>query len=397
MTPELRGISRMTNVSSPLEQLGQLTARAAEAERLRRRPWLAAAKWARGTFESNDRISHYGDGTVAANSSTFLSAAMAVLLVTGAASVLSPIGSDLAANAGVGKTGARSVAARVSDASAAAPGLTHEDTHLIVKETEPAAVSYDAADTVSPMLQVAAAYASASAVKGSRLEPTAVALTNANGAAPPLVSLTEYRVAPAPVASLYMAVLSGLPAGSRLSKGMQVGKGEWVLALDDLGSVEIAVPTSVKRVAVARVEIAGQDGVSLVRFPLVVDPEGRIDTETVASVAVMKNAGLPLRSIKVAAARLEPQPPQPVRAKPQAKSQQNQQKDAVAPAAPQQKRKTATVRPAAPIIKPTTTANIPIEPDADNLSAAPVATLIEGSAGLETFRTFSLLGATDRP
>lgn len=392
MTPELRGISRMTNVSSPLEQLGQLTARAEEAERLRRRPWLAAAKWARGALESKDRVSHYGGGAVAASSPTFLSAAVAVLLVTGAASALSPLGPDLAGNAGTAKTGARTLAQKVADASPAAPGLTPEDARVTVKEAEPIAVSYEAADTVSPMLQVASAYASASGFKGSRLEPTAVALTNANGAAPqPLVTLTEYRAAPAPTASLYVAVLSGLPAGSRLSKGMQVGKGEWVLALDDLGSVEIAVPASVKRAAVARVEIAGQDGVNIARFPLVVDPEGRIDTETVAAVAVMKDAGMPQRTVKVAA-RLEPQPPQPVRAKPQAKSQQNQQKDAVAPAAPQQKRKTAAVRPAAPIIKPTTTANIPVETDPDNLSAAPVATLVEGSAGLETFRSFSLLG-----
>ena len=396
MTPEFRGISRMTNVSSPLERLGKLTATAAEAERLRRKPWLAAAKWVRGTLESKDRISHYANGTVSANSPTFLSAAAAVLLVTGAASVLSPIGADLAANTGSGKTGTQRLAAIADVSAAPEPARATETAQANVKEAEPNIVSYEEADGVSPMLQVASAYAAASAVIGSRLEPTAVALTKTNGAAPqPLVTLAEYRAAPAPVASLYMAVLNGLPAGSRVSKGLQVGKGEWVLALDDLAGVEIAVPTSVKRLVVARVEISGQDGVSIASFPLVVDPEGRIDTETVASVAVMKDAGLAQRPTKVAA-RIEAQAPQPVRAKPQAKSQQNSQKDAVAPTAPQQKRKTAAVRPAAPIIKPTTTANIPID-SAEAIAAAPVGIMPEGSAGLETFRTFSLLGGPERP
>src|SRR5262249_7067697 len=152
---------------------------------------------------------------------------------------------------------------------------------------------------------------------------------------------------------------------------------------DDLGSAEISVPTSVKHATLARVEVAGQDGVILARFPLAIDPQGRIDTETVASVAVMKDPGRPARSTKVA--RLDP--PQPVHAKPKPKPQ----KDALAATAPQQK-KTPVVRPAAPIIKPTTTANIPID-SAEAISAAPVGIMPEGSAGLETFRTFSLLGA----
>ncbi len=122
MTPEFRGISRMTNVSSPLERLGKLTATAAEAERLRRKPCLAAAKWVRGTLESKDRISHYANGTVSANSPTLLSAAAAVLLVTGAASVLSPIGADLAANTGSGKTDAQPLATIAADGQRCSAG-----------------------------------------------------------------------------------------------------------------------------------------------------------------------------------------------------------------------------------------------------------------------------------
>ncbi len=279
-------------------------------------------------------------------------------------------------------------------AAAPEPARAAETAQAIVKEAEPTIVSYEEADGVSPMLQVASAYASASAVKGSRLEPTAVALTKTNGAAPqPLVTLAEYRAAPASVASLYMAVLNGLPDGSRVSKGLQVGKGEWVLALDDLAGVEIAVPTSVKRLVVARVEISGQDGVSIASFPLVVDPEGRIDTETVASVAVMKDTGLAQRPTKVAA-RIEQQAaPQPVRAKPQAKSQQNSQKDAVAPAAPQQKRKTAVVRPAAPIIKPTTTANIPL----DTAEAIAASSCWDHAGGIGWARHLPHLLAARRP
>jgi hypothetical protein len=383
MTPEFRGISRMTNVVSPLAQLGKLTAVGAEAERVRGRPWLTAAKWARGTIENNELALPYRTEVKAvAPSPTFLSAAVAVLLVTGAASALSPMGPDIAADA-------KPVRARTADVKVAPrPAIPAERVRLNV--SEPAAAYASVAETSSPIEQLAAAFAAAQAVKGSHLEATAVALTSTNDAAPqPLLTLAEQRSEPAAITSLYTAVLSGLPAGSRVSNGLEIGQGEWVMALDELDTVEIDVPSSVKRLLLAHVEIKGQDGLVLARFPLVVDPEGRIDTETVASVAVPKDGGEPARPIKVA--RLDVQPPQPVlRSKPQAKLP----KDVVAATAPQQRRKTPAVRPAAPIIKPTAAANIPIDTaEADAASAAPIGTMPEGSAGLETFRTFSLLGA----
>jgi hypothetical protein len=77
MTPELHGISRMTNVICPVAQMGRLTAELAEAERLRGRPWLVAVKW--GAEHLAPAQGGQATKSTIAAAPTFLAAAAAVL------------------------------------------------------------------------------------------------------------------------------------------------------------------------------------------------------------------------------------------------------------------------------------------------------------------------------
>jgi hypothetical protein len=202
-----------------------------------------------------------------------------------------------------------------------------------------------------------------------------------------LVSVAEIQTNPTLVKSLYTAVVKGLPFGTQLSKGTPVGKGEWIVALDDLGTVEIAIPATATHPVHARVEVSAQNGSPVVRFPVIVDAKGRIEAKPILTAAVLKDAA----ALKDGASSLRST--KPVRAeKPGREKPVKVQKEAalVPPQAPKRKAVPAVVKTASDVTSAPRPAVGAVEPVSVTSS---IGTMLEGSAGLETFRTFSLLGA----
>ncbi len=186
-----------------------------------------------------------------------------------------------------------------------------------------------------------------------------------------LVSVAESPTEATPVTSLYTAVVKGLPFGTQLSKGTPVGKGEWIVALDDLGTVEIAIPASATHPVHARVEVSAQNGSPVVRFPVIVDAKGRIEAKPIVTAAMAK------ASDDVVA------PAKPVRAeKPlRDKSAKPQKEAAIAPQQPKRKATPAVIKTASSVSSAPKLAVEAVQPVSD---VSPVGTMPEGSAGLET-------------
>jgi hypothetical protein len=192
-----------------------------------------------------------------------------------------------------------------------------------------------------------------------------------------LVTVLEDTAEPRTVSSLYTAVVKDLPEGSRLSRGSQVGEREWVVALDDLGTVQISIPGTVAQRVKARVEVSSQNGAALVHFPVIIDPKGRIEAQPVVTAALFKED------------LTAPRPAKPVRAEKQAKTAKVQKEATISPQAP--KRKAPAVIKTASV--PVTSATKVSDAEEPAPETSTIGTMLEGSAGLETFRTFSLLGA----
>jgi hypothetical protein len=395
----------MTNVICPVAQMGRLTAELVEAERLRGRPWLAATKWGADHLAPAQR-GQAAKSTIAA-APTFLAAAAAVLLVIGAVSGLSPIGSDRAdeAFASAALDGHRS-GPRFNRIAAAPPALLHEGSATeggradVAGSEGPRSEPVPVAETHSSVAEAVAPASVAIVADGCAASGTCVRLPAkaVEDAALPLeaitarfayvgdagvqslVSVAESPTESTPVTSLYTALVKGLPFGTQLSKGTRVGKGEWIVALDDLGTVEIAIPASAMHPVHARVEVSAQNGSPVVRFPVIVDAQGRIEAKPIVTAALAKAPDVVAAPTKAVKAE------KPAREK----SAKSQKEAAVLPQAPRRKVTPAVIKTASSVSSTPKLAVEAVEPVSDIGS---VGTMPEGSAGLETFRTFSLLGA----
>jgi hypothetical protein len=406
MTPELHGISRMTNVICPVAQMGRLTAELAEAERLRGRPWLVAVKWG-AEHLAPAQGGQAAKSTIAA-APTFLAAAAAVLLVIGAVSGLSPIGGDQADEAFASPAAldgprrgprfshiATPPPALLNDGAATEGGgadvagsEAHRSVPVPVTETHSSVAEAVAPTSMAIVADGCAASGTCARLPAMAVEDAALPLEAisarfayvGDAGVQSLVSVAESPTEGTQVTSLYTAVVKGLPFGTQLSKGTPVGKGEWIVALDDLGTVEIAIPASATHPVHARVEVSAQNGSPVVRFPVIVDARGRIEAKPIVTAAMAKAPDVvvaPIRPVRVE---------KPLREK----SAKPQKEAAMVPQQP--KRKAAPV-----VIKTASSANSAPKPAVDAVQpvsdVSPVGTMLEGSAGLETFRTFSLLGA----
>jgi hypothetical protein len=406
MTPDLHGISRMTNVICPVAQMGRLTAELAEAERLRGRPWLVAAKWG-AEHLAPSQGGQAAKSTIAA-APTFLAAAAAVLLVIGAASGLSPIGSDRAdeAFAAVAAPDGHRRGPRFNHITVAPPAVLHKEAvtegggadakgsevhrpvSVPVTETRSSVAEVLAPTGTAIVADGCAASGTCSRLPAKAVEDAALPLEAisarfayvGDAGVQSLVSVAESPTEGLHVTSLYTAVVKGLPFGTQLSKGTPVGKGEWIVALDDLGTVEIAIPASAPHPVHARVEVSTQNGSPVVRFPVIVDAKGRIEAKPIVTAAMAK------APVGVAG------PTRPVRAdKPlREKSAKPQKEAAMVPQQPKRKAASAVIKTAGSASSAPKVAVEAVQPVSD---VSPVGTMPEGSAGLETFRTFSLLGA----
>lgn len=404
MTPELHGISRMTNVICPVAQMGRLTAELAEAERLRGRPWLVAVKWG-AEHLAPARGGQAAKSTIAA-APTFLAAAAAVLLVIGAVSGLSPIGSDRAdeAFASAAALDGHRRGARFNHITAAPPALLHKgsateggradvagsEAHrpvpVAVTEIHPSVAEAVAPTSMAIVADGCAASGTCARLPAKAVEDAALPLEAisarfayvGDAGVQSLVSVAESPTEGTPVKSLYTAVVKGLPFGTQLSKGTPVGKGEWIVALDDLGTVEIAIPASATHPVHARVEVSAQNGSPVVRFPVIVDAKGRIEAKPIVTAAIAKAP-----DVVVA-------PTKPLRAeKPLRESAKPQKEAAMVPQQPKRKAAPAVIKTASSV---SSAPKLAVDADETVSDTSPVGTMPEGSAGLETFRSFSLLG-----
>lgn len=71
-----------------------------------------------------------------------------------------------------------------------------------------------------------------------------------------------------PFDELGAIVLRGLPVGARLSAGLPMGEGQWVVSQSDIDKLAILLPGAAQRVSAVRVEVIGRDGLSRGSFTL---------------------------------------------------------------------------------------------------------------------------------
>jgi hypothetical protein len=383
----------MTNVVSPLSEMGRLTTEQAEAERLRGRPWLSAAKWGAEQFPPAQRQA--AAKTTISAVPTLVASTAAVVLLLGAVSGLSPIGGGAADDRASSSSAVqkRVGAGRSAAIAATQPAPLREGSEAESAASVPAAktATYSAATEVVAHTTVAAVANSCSASDACNHLPAnvveeaaspllAVPLTYSNDTeTESLVTVPGDTAEPRTVSSLYTAVVKDLPEGSRLSRGSQVGEREWIVALDDLGTVEISVPGTVAQRVKARVEVSSQNGAPLVRFPVIIDPKGRMEAQPIVTAALFKED------------LTAPRPPKPVRAEKSAreKTAKVQKETTISPQAAKRKAPAVIKTASVPVTSPTKVSDAG-EPAPETSS---IGTMLEGSAGLETFRTFSLLGA----
>lgn len=273
MQSRLTGMGLLTNVQHPLERLGELV----DAEKKRQRALVIAERW---------RLVRAGLAGASAGGSLFATAVVSYAMLKT---------DPLPVAEGGALLGPTVIAALDVDAAppppfVAAQGPQPEQPILWSRaDIDPTAAAFK---DVAPLEDVArpqagiSLQAQAIASLGeplardtegmATLEPDVVVAPVEETPRVELAAVTE-PIEDVPL--LHTLVVSGLPEGSRVDNGVDIGDGTIVVPGDGVGDIDVKLPDRVRQPVRAAVEMLGPDGVRSTGFTLTIRPsvsEGRL-------------------------------------------------------------------------------------------------------------------------